>query len=129
MRRLRLPALLLALLWGVAAGQTSWGVRVDVDLPLDQSVVEFATNPIGYARAHRDVIDARAFLESRRFGLEGRYRSSTEVFVGGYYVLSGQALFGQAMESRLGLYAGRDFRAGEFFVSLRGSFLLYGQIP
>lgn len=127
---MRLPpwlvALAAALLVSAAAAQTSWGVRVDIDLPLDQSIVEFATNPIGYAQAHRDVLDIRAFVELERLGFEGRYRSSTEVFLGAYYVLTGRSLFGQALENRIGVYAGRDFRAGAFFLSLRGSFLLYG---
>lgn len=127
--KLQLVALLIALALGAAAAQTSWGVRVDVDLPADASVVEFVTNPVGYARAHRDVLDVRAFLETGRVGLEGRYRSSTEVFLGAYYVLSATTLFGQAMESTLGIYAGRDFRAGQYYVSLRGSLLLYGTLP
>lgn len=128
MRRLQL-ALLALLLLGAASAQTSWGVRVDVDLPADASVVEFVSNPVGYARAHRDVLDVRAFLETGRVGLEGRYRSSTEAFLGAYYVLSADALFGQAMESSIGVYAGRDFRAGQYFLSLRGSLLLYGTLP
>lgn len=128
MRRLRLVLLALLLL-GAASAQTSWGVRVDVDLPADASVVEFVSNPLAYARAHRDVLDVRAFLETGRYGLEGRYRSSTEAFVGLYYVRSGQAWFGQAAENSLGVYVGRDFRADQFFVSLRGTILLYGQLP
>lgn len=128
MRRLRL-ALLALLLTSAAAAQTSWGVRVDVDLPADASVVEFVANPLAYARAHRDVLDVRAFLESGRYGLEGRYRSATEAFVGAYYLLSGASLLGQALESSLGVYVGRDFRADQLFVSLRGTILLYGQLP
>lgn len=118
-----------ALLVSVVTAQTSWGVRVDVDLPADQSVVEFVANPVAYAQSHRDVLDVRAFVETGRVGLEGRYRSSTEAFVGAYYVLSANHLFGQAMESSIGIYAGRDFRAGAYYLSVRGSILLYGQLP
>lgn len=127
-RRLLL-VLVASLLLSAAVAQTSWGVRLDVDLPLDQTVVEFATNPIGFASERRDVLDARAYVEIGQVGLEGRYRSSTEGFVGAYYIFRSAELWGQAFESRLGVYAGRDFRAGEWFLSLRGTVLLFGRLP
>lgn len=128
MRRLLL-VLLTPLLLGAAAAQTSWGVRLDVDLPVDQTVLEFASNPLAYASSHRDVLDLRAFVERGQLGLEGRWRSSTEAFVGGYYIFSSSTLFGQSVESRLGLYAGRDFRSDAWFLSLRGTILLFGRLP
>ena len=128
LRRLLL-VLLTPLLIGAASAQTSWGVRIDIDLPIDQTVLEFVANPLGYARDHRDVIDARAYLETGQVGFEGRYRSSTEAFLGAYYIFRSTSLFGQSAESRLGLYAGRDFRAGEWYLSLRGTLLLFGHLP
>ncbi len=124
-----LLVLLTPLLVAAAYAQTSWGVRLDIELPIDQTVIEFATNPLAYAQAHRDVIDARAFVERGQVGLEGRLRSSTEAFLGTYYIFRSTELLGQSLESRLGLYAGRDFRAGEWFISLRGTILLFGQLP
>lgn len=124
-----LLVLLAPLLMGVASAQTTWGVRLDVELPVDQSVLEFVGDPIGYASGHRDVIDARAFVEfDGRFGFEGRYRSATEVFAGAYFNFSAWSLFGQSAESSIGLYAGRDFRAGENYLSLRGTVLLFGRL-
>jgi len=128
LRRLLL-VLLTPLLIGAASAQASWGVRIDVDLPIDQTVVEFAANPLAYAQAHRDVIDARAYVETGQVGFEGRYRSSTEAFLGAYYIFRSTSLFGQTAESRLGVYGGRDFRAAEWFLSLRGTILLYGRLP
>lgn len=128
LRRLLL-VLLTPLLLGAAAAQTSWGVRLDVDLPVDQTVLEFASNPLAYASSHRDVLDLRAFVERGQLGLEGRWRSSTEAFLGAYYIFQSRSLFGQTAESRLGVYAGWDVRAGEFFVSLRGTVLLFGLLP
>lgn len=122
-------ALAVAALLSVAAAQATWGVRVDVDLPVDGSALQFLTDPLRYAAAHRDVIDARAFVEFTRFGFEGRYRSATEVFAGGYYVINAWSLFGQTAESTIGIYAGRDLRAGENYLSLRGTILLYGRLP
>lgn len=128
LRRLLLM-LLTPLLLGAAAAQSSWGVRLDVDLPLDQTVLEFASNPLAYASGHRDVIDARAFIERGQVGVEGRWRSSTEAFLGAYYIFSSTSLFGQSVESSLGVYAGRDFRSDAWFVSLRGTILLFGRLP
>ncbi len=128
LRRLLL-VLLTPLLIGAASAQASWGVRIDVDLPIDQTVLEFVANPLAYAQAHRDVVDARAFLETGQVGVEGRYRSSTEAFLGAYYIFRSSQLLGQALESRLGLYAGRDFRADQWYLSLRGTLLLFGQLP
>jgi len=127
-RRLLL-VLATPLLISAASAQTSWGVRIDVDLPIDQTVVEFVANPLGYARDHRDVLDARAYVETDLVGLEGRYRSSTEAFLGAYYIFRSTTLFGQSLESRIGVYAGRDFRASEWYLRLRGTLLLYGQLP
>jgi hypothetical protein len=46
-----------------------------------------------------------------------------------YLVLSRGSLLGQSAESTLGLYVGRDFRAEQTFLSLRGTILLYGTLP
>jgi hypothetical protein len=125
-----LLVLLTPLLIGAASAQTTWGVRVDVELPVDESILAFVADPLGYASGHRDVVDARAFVEfDGRFGFEGRYRSATEVFAGAYYNLSGWRLFGQSLESSIGLYAGRDFRADSNYLSLRGTVLLFGRLP
>lgn len=124
-----LLVLVAPLLLGAAPAQTSWGVRLDVDLPLDQTVLEFVANPLGYATGRRDVLDARAYVETGQVGLEARWRSATEVFAGAYLVFGSGELFGQVVESRLGVYAGRDFRAGEWFLALRGTVLLFGRLP
>lgn len=125
----RLALVLLVSLAGVAAAEATWGVRLDVDLPLDASLVEFVGDPVGYGLRHRDVLDARAFVEFDAFGVEARYRSSTDAFIGVYRVLSSWSLLGQSAESSVGLYVGRDFRAGEFYVGLRGTILLFGRLP
>lgn len=129
--RVRLAALLLAALSvGWAHAEATWGVRMDLNLPVDASVAEFAADPFGYAWRRRDVVDTRAFVEvDGRFGIEGRWRSSTEAYLGPYLVLSRGSLLGQSAESTLGLYVGRDFRADETFLSLRGTILLYGTLP
>lgn len=125
----RLALLLFVVSASWAAAEATWGVRLDIDLPVDQSLLEFVSDPVGYGLRHRDVIDARAFVEFDAFGVEARYRSSTDVFVGVYRVLSSWSLLGQAVESSLGLYVGRDLRAGEFYVGLRGTFVLFGRLP
>lgn len=125
--RLVVALAVLALLSGAAA--QSWGVRVDVDVPLDASLAAYLANPLGYAAAHRDALDARGFVEFERFGFETRWRSSTEAFAGAYVILSRASLLGQSSESTIGVYVGRDFRAGATFVALRGSLLLYGRLP
>lgn len=129
--RVRLAALLLAAMSvGWAGAEATWGVRIDVDLPADSGLVEFVQNPLAYGLGHRDVLDARMFVEvDGRFGIEGRWRSSTEAYLGPYLVLSRGSLLGQSAESTLGLYVGRDFRADETFLSLRGTIMLYGRVP
>lgn len=127
-RRGPLAVLLAVLLWSCAAAQT-WGVRLDVELPVDAGAAEFVANPVRYALDHRDVVDLRAFVELERIGFEGRWRSSTEAFVGFYYRLSSISLLGQSAESSVGLYVGRDFRASQTYLALRGSILLYGRLP
>lgn len=127
-RRLLL-VLLTPLLVSAASAQASWGVRLDVELPIDQSVLEFVASPLSYAQSHRDVIDARGYVEVGQVGVEGRYRSSTEAFLGAYYIFHSMTILGQSAESRLGLYAGRDFRAGAWYLSLRGTVILFGTLP
>lgn len=128
--RVRLTALLLAALSiGWAGAEATWGVRIDVDLPADATVLEFVADPLRYGLEHRDVLDVRAFLEFPGWGVEGRWRSSTEAYLGPYLVLSRGSLLGQSAESTLGLYVGRDFRAEQTFLSLRGTILLYGTLP
>lgn len=129
--RVRLAALLLAAMSvGWAGAEATWGVRIDVDLPADSGLVEFVQNPLAYGLGHRDVLDARMFVEvDGRWGVEGRWRSSTELYAGPYLVLARQSALGQSAESSLGLYVGRDLRAGQNFLSLRGTILLYGTLP
>ena len=128
--RVRLAALLLAALSvGWASAEGTWGVRIDLDLPADATVLEFVADPLRYGLEHRDVLDVRAFLEFPGWGVEGRWRSSTELYAGPYLVLARQSALGQSGESTLGLYVGRDFRADETFLSLRGTIMLYGRVP
>lgn len=103
----------------------AYGVKLQLDLPVTDAA-RFIANPFGYAAQQRDVIDARAFLELARYGIEGRYRSATEAYLGGYYILGLSALLGQRAESTIGVYLGRNLREHSTFLTLRGTLLLYG---
>lgn len=117
---------MLLVSWASAAhAEGGWGVKVTFDVPLT-SAPAFVANPFGYAASHHDVLDVRGYLEWERFGLEARYRSATEAYVGGYYIIGLGGLFGHYAESTVGVYLGRSFAESSTFVALRGALLLYG---
>jgi hypothetical protein len=109
-------------------GSTTYGIRIDLDLPMDHRLLDFASNPFTYALNNFDVIDARAFVQFDRLGIEGRFKSATEVYAGIYYALTMAELFGQFAESTFGFYLGHDWDEGTTF-SLKGSIRMYGSFP
>lgn len=123
--------LVLAILSGMASLAfaqhiTQYGVQIEVDLPVDPSVVGFVTDPLGYATTHLDALTLRAFVELDRFGLRVDLASATEIRLGGYYTLSLQPTPFGTLQSYVGVYTGYNWRDLGWFMRLRGHVLLFG---
>lgn len=122
----RLLTFLLALLLSAAgSAQTSWGVKLTVDLPVSDAG-SFMSSPWSYATQNLDVVDIRGYLEAGRLGAEVRLASATSLTGGIYYVVTAAPVLGHMSESTIGFYVGRDLQSGATVFTVRGTILLFG---
>lgn len=105
-----------------------FGVRIDVDLPLDPgSIASFVANPLGHATT--DTITLAAFYEAGPWGYRIDFQSGTEVRGGVYYRFDASNLVLLFYETSFGVYAGYNWAGEGFFIRARGTLLAYGSIP
>lgn len=107
------------------ATPTLWGVRFDVELPVDGDVVAFLGSPLAYPLQHPDALRLSAFVEHAELGGEVRVASGQEVSARIYWAVWSGELFGINQERNVGLRFGHRAADG-WFVRLGGSVTLYG---